>query len=1218
MAQKKGKRRSDRLEALAACLDEQAGRYRSLRAADDFGAYLAAKADRGDEEVLTEPILERIIERVLGFPTDAYFPQKGKSGLKPDFTPDDLIAHSFVLDAKGSDQKDLRLHEHQIRRYMTQRSLRYGVLFNLREVRVYRAGAPGSDPRFSFSLLPLWQIARGEALPTPGDLEAFEAFCGQFAYRPMGLAEKIEHVRDQQAWAARLRGGDPVEVDVEYLVAQLRRLSRTLADDVAAQPELLDASLELNPDRESKLVKELELLALDVAPGIELASLPTTIAAWRSEQGLPERVWRQYCLRVGYLALTRILLYRAWEDVGFVDEYLYDGGFGDAYDRLSENVRAILREAFLHGAEKYRWLYGPDNNYDWYRPREDALVDVLYALAPFPLGKLNADVLGGLYVSYVDEIDRDRLGQFFTPRAVVSFMLDRAGFRGAEGVFRLEGDRREPRRIFDFATGSGGFLVEAARRVIDDGGIDQDDPRALREALRAIVTGFVGGEISPFPYYLTEVNLLLQVSRLVGGLTLKGEAPSSFVLRVLHVDSLVAKHGARSFDEIEPEHRADRADLMRDDWFDLVPLDGEKLAEFRRLHDRGGFDLVVGNPPYVAESNNRPLFERLRSIPAWKGIYRGKTDYLYYFLLLAVEKLAPGGRLCVITPAGWMNAGAAGFLRETMARELRLDELFLFGSHKLFAEDQGPAATPTVESAILVATKGPAPRGHKLRIVALEDEAEAARALSGDPQARAPDRQALLDEIVRRAAGKPGRVGGIHVHDVPQNELVASRPWPIKHNPEDLAARVVAHLESALKVGPPFEPLQRSWKTFLGIQTGADAYSRKIQERLSAEARRRLEAEGLQLGDPVYALPPGLEARPPWDSNRQVLVRSPEPEAVLYGTVDEGSYVSLVWLTQANSPPPPVLAAVERWRPLLAERAEFKRNPRREWWETCWPRSRDDLSAPKVIALHRTDRGRFALDETGAWSPSGRMSVVVGRGEGAPVAYLCGLLNSELLDLWYAVRGRTPWHVRRDYEPKPMNEIPYRRPGGDARAERVAELVRLIAANRRALLPHRDAVRDLGRIVKDPWRDGPVEFDRGALVRELPEQETISVRVDPSLMLSVTSGPFGKPRRQGSTLLALVRGSAVTATLAGPAERLDLVEELLGGKAPGDLPALLLPRDLERFEQLAAGRAGQVRTLLDEGRRLVEEVERLVCALYGLPDALTEEVVQHAVRRAAR
>ena len=233
----------------------------------------------------------------------------------------------------------------------------------------------------------------------------------------------------------------------------------------------------------------------------------------------------------------RILLYRSWEDAGFVEDCLYDGGFEQVYERLDRSLRRVLDEAFQRGRDRYRWLFGEDNNYDWYRPRDAALADVLYALVPFPLARLGADVLGGLYESYVDEIDRDRLGQFYTPRAVVRFMLDRVGYVGPEGIFELEADERHPRTIFDFATGSGGFLVEAARRVIDEGGLDLSNERDLREGLRAIVRGFHGCEISPFPYYLTEVNLLLQVSRLLGRLREVGAQTPAFTLGVVHADS---------------------------------------------------------------------------------------------------------------------------------------------------------------------------------------------------------------------------------------------------------------------------------------------------------------------------------------------------------------------------------------------------------------------------------------------------------------------------------------------------------------------------------------------------------------------------------------------------------------------------------------------------------------------------------------------------------
>ncbi|HEX7292078.1 MAG TPA: N-6 DNA methylase, partial [Conexibacter sp.] len=698
------------LSALERVLDAYAGRYRELNGAASLGAYLDRERPREDEELLTEPILADILEQVLGFPVDGYFPQRGRSGLKPDFTPVDLVAHRFVLDAKSSRQ-DLAGHEQQIRTYIDQRHLDFGVLFNLRELRVYRIGRRGHEPELSFDIRRLWEVARGEALALD-EVDRFASFCEKFRHRAMGFEEQVRLVADAEPWRDRAGAGERLEIDLDFLVSQLRGLSRALADDASAQHERLIAQLEVDPDRERRLRLELETLAREIEPGIAAADLPQQAAAYRDVDGVPQRAWRQYLMRVSQLTLTRILLYRSWEDAGFVDDRLYDGGFEHAYERLDRSLRRVLDEAFNLGRERYRWLFSDDNNYDWYRPRDEALAEVLYALVPFPLGRLGADVLGGLYESYVDDIDRDRLGQFYTPRAVVRFMLDRAGFATPEGVFRLAGDERRERRLFDFATGSGGFLVEAARRVVDDGGLDAHDPRDLRDGLRAIVRGFHGCEISPFPYYLTEVNLLLQVSRLLGRLHELGEEPPPFTLGVVHVDSLSARPGPdASLSGIDPSLRADAALLASNERYGIVPLDAQKERPYAEMRRDGAFDLVIGNPPYVAESGNKVLFDRLRALPGWSDLYRGKSDYLYYFLAMAAEKVAPGGRMCVITPAGWMNAGNADWLRERLAGSLRLDELFLFGSMRLFATEaverdvRAGATPPTVESAILLATR---------------------------------------------------------------------------------------------------------------------------------------------------------------------------------------------------------------------------------------------------------------------------------------------------------------------------------------------------------------------------------------------------------------------------------------------------------------------------------------------------------------------------------
>ncbi|CAN5140079.1 hypothetical protein BH20ACT16_BH20ACT16_10730 [soil metagenome] len=241
----------EQLTRLSALLDEQAGRYRKLNGGRHLGEYLARARTREDEELLTEPVLAAMLEHVLGFPTDAYFPQLGRSGLKPDFTPIDLVAHRFVIDAKSSLQH-LDGHERQIRSYIDQRHLDYGVLFNLRELRVYRRGTSGHDASLSFDVGRLWQVARGEALDID-EVARFVRFCELFGHRSMGVQEKIQRVAEAEPWRDRAGLGDELQIDLEFLVSQLRSLSRLLAEDAAAQHERLLADIELNPEHERRL-----------------------------------------------------------------------------------------------------------------------------------------------------------------------------------------------------------------------------------------------------------------------------------------------------------------------------------------------------------------------------------------------------------------------------------------------------------------------------------------------------------------------------------------------------------------------------------------------------------------------------------------------------------------------------------------------------------------------------------------------------------------------------------------------------------------------------------------------------------------------------------------------------------------------------------------------------------------------------------------------------
>jgi len=137
------------------------GRYRRLNGGRHLGDYLARPRARGGRGSAhrADPrrrhrARTRIPARFLLPPARAQRPQTRLHTI-------DLVAHRFVLDAKSSTQ-ELAQHERQIRAYVDQRHLDYGVLFNLRELRIYRRGAAGHDPRLSFDVGRLRQVAHGE------------------------------------------------------------------------------------------------------------------------------------------------------------------------------------------------------------------------------------------------------------------------------------------------------------------------------------------------------------------------------------------------------------------------------------------------------------------------------------------------------------------------------------------------------------------------------------------------------------------------------------------------------------------------------------------------------------------------------------------------------------------------------------------------------------------------------------------------------------------------------------------------------------------------------------------------------------------------------------------------------------------------------------------------------------------------------------------------
>ena len=106
--------------------------------------------------------------------------------------------------------------------------------------------------------------------------------------------------------------------------------------------------------------------------------------------------------------------------------------------------------------------------------------------------------------------------------------------------------------------------------------------------------------------------------------------------------------------------------------------------QFPSVFERGGFDAVVGNPPYVRQE----LLSLVK--PYLQGHYRtyhGVADLYVYFYERGVEILKPGGRLAFVVTNKWMKAGYGEPLRRFFGEKTWVEQVVDFGHAKQFFKD---------------------------------------------------------------------------------------------------------------------------------------------------------------------------------------------------------------------------------------------------------------------------------------------------------------------------------------------------------------------------------------------------------------------------------------------------------------------------------------------------------------------------------------------------
>lgn len=105
---------------------------------------------------------------------------------------------------------------------------------------------------------------------------------------------------------------------------------------------------------------------------------------------------------------------------------------------------------------------------------------------------------------------------------------------------------------------------------------------------------------------------------------------------------------------------------------------------FAPIFKQGGFDIVIGNPPYLKERENKKVFEAINNSTFGKKYHRGKMDFWYYFMHKALEIAAPNGIISFITSRYWINSSGSKGLIAKIKESSSIISLLDIGNLKLF------------------------------------------------------------------------------------------------------------------------------------------------------------------------------------------------------------------------------------------------------------------------------------------------------------------------------------------------------------------------------------------------------------------------------------------------------------------------------------------------------------------------------------------------------
>lgn len=316
------------------------------------------------------------------------------------------------------------------------------------------------------------------------------------------------------------------------------------------------------------------------------------------------------------------------------------------------------------------------------------IINSLYGseMFQYDFKEIPADILGGVYESYLGyigqnpinvgyskgklfEIDdkseikmksrkkRKEHGIYYTPKFIVDYIVKNTLGEKLKEIKTI--DELKKLKVLDPACGSGSFITEALEEI-NEKYRDFGSPGDQVTKTTILLENIYGVDLDAQAVELARLNLLLR--------TLDTKAKLPTPEHIKNGNSLISG----TEEELEK--------YFGDNWHEKKPFNWEE--EYPEVFKQGGFDVIIGNPPYIKEFVNKAAFDGLHG----STYYQGKMDIWTLFACISIDLLKEGGLLGFIAPNNWITNAGASIFRNKILQQGELKTFIDFGDYKVFGD----------------------------------------------------------------------------------------------------------------------------------------------------------------------------------------------------------------------------------------------------------------------------------------------------------------------------------------------------------------------------------------------------------------------------------------------------------------------------------------------------------------------------------------------------